>query len=134
MAALTSSISLSSSSCFEGQSIKAVVTVSNPNAYAVNVTEIKPTCIFTGNSASKDGSSFGATNVLLGQGTSPTVPASSSADFMFFLSPYEPSMNFDHTQGTYDISCKISSNNGDYVSPTPATLKVKPVPKEASTP
>lgn len=134
MAVLTASISLSSASCIQGQSIQAVVTVSNSNAYDVNITEIKPTMIFTGNSASKDGSSFSASNILLGQGFNNVVPASSSAKFMFFLSPYEPSVNFNHTPGTYDVSCHITSNNGDFVTPTAATLTVNPVPKEASTP
>lgn len=134
MAALTSTIVLKSGSCFVGQSVQAKVTVTNPNAYPVGILEIKPTLIFTGNSAAKDGSSFSVINMPPIQSAGQSVPGSSSQDFLFYISPNVPSINYDHTPGTYDVSCKISSNNGDNISPTPVTLQVNQVPNEASTP
>lgn len=128
MAALTATVTLGSASCTVGQQVQVKVSVTNPNAYPVNLTEIKPTCVFTGDSIPVDGSSFYAANVVLGGALNQTVPASSSADFFFSLCPYQPSTGESDTgSGTYDVTCHISSNNQDYVTPTAATLTVHPV-------
>lgn len=128
MAAITATIALSSASCTVGQSIMATVAITNPNASAVTITEIKPTCIETGNTEARDGSSFSAANVPLGNGLNATVSANSSANFLFSISPYAPSRKQDDSgTNTYDVSCHISSNLGDYIAPTAATLTVHPV-------
>ena len=86
MAALTAVVTLSSASCSVGQTVEVKVAITNPNAYPVTVTEIKPTCIFTGNPPPVDGSSFGAQTVPLMEGFDPVVPASSSKNFFYSLS------------------------------------------------
>lgn len=126
--ALTATITLSSASCTVGQSVQCKVHVSNSAATPVTVLEIKPTCIFTGDTAARDGSSFTASPVPLSQGFNAVVAASSSADFFFSLSPYSPSVKSDNTgSGTYDVSCLVSDNTGSKISPTAATLTVHPV-------
>jgi hypothetical protein len=128
MAALTAVVTLSSASCTTGQAVQVKVAVTNPNAYPVTVTEIKPTMIFTGDSPAEDGASFSAQNVPLSQGFDPVVPASSSSNFFFSLSPHAPSKHQDDSgSGTYDVSCKISSNLQDQISPTASPLTVHPV-------
>lgn len=128
MAALTATIALSSASCTVGQQVQVKVSVTNPNAYDVNLKEIKPTCIFTGDTAPLDGSSFYAANVVLGGALNQTVPASGSADFFFSLCPYVPSTGPQDTgSGTYDVSCLISTFGNDQTTPTPETLTVHPV-------
>lgn len=128
MPSLSATITLNSSSCTVGQSVQAIVAVSNSATTPVSILEIKPSCIFTGDSAAKDGSSFAASVVPLAQGFPTVVPASGSQNFVFSLTPYAPSHKQDDSgAGTYDVSCLISGNNGDKVSPSAATLTVHPV-------
>lgn len=129
--ALTASISLDKSSATVGQSINAAVVVSNSGPSNVNILEIIPTCIFTGNPIPVDGSSALLGKVPLGSAISPVVPAGGSATFLFSVVVNSPSTGSQDTgTGTYSISCNIipSDSNGNAFSPaSAATVTVHPV-------
>ena len=129
--ALTASISLDRASATVGQSINATVVVSNSGGSNVNILEIDPTCIFTGNSQPRDGSSALLGKVPLGSAVNPVVPAGGSATFKFSVVINSPSTGSqDLGSGTYSVSCNIipSDSNGNSFTPaSAATVTVHPV-------
>lgn len=132
--AITATIALTpSGTVIIEQQVMAVVTVNNSGGSDVNVLEMDPKVKFTGSSSATDGSSVGLGKVAT-SGVSSVVPAGGSAKFQFKLVFHEPSVNYDGTAGTYDVSCNIICSDGSLVNPTAATKRVNQVPKEASTP
>lgn len=133
--AMTATISLNSAGpLIIAQEVMAIVVVSNSGGSNVQVLEIDPVCIFTGNPLPMDGSSYSKGHVPLNGNVPSVVPAGGSVTFQFFTAFHYPSINFDHTAGTYSVSCNIICSDGSLVTPTAATIQVNQVPKEASTP
>lgn len=116
-----------------GQPVNFVVTVNNTGASNFSVTEIQPTVIFNGNTAALDGSSVELGKVFL---NGDVIQPSTSKDFYFSVAFNVPSINFDHTAGSYLVNCKVQNTLGDpnVVGASPVTMIVTQVPKEASTP
>lgn len=132
--AMTATISsLNPGSTVIEQPVRFVVVVTNSGASSFSVTEIQPTCVFTGNSPAKDGSSAALGKVFLSG--APIAPGDSQT-FMFYADFHVPSVNADGTQGSYDVNCKIQNSIGDaaIVAASPVVMSVTQVPKEASTP
>lgn len=128
MPALSSSIAISSSSITVGQVLNATLTVSNSSGTDINIMQILPKVNFTGNPVPMDGSSVAYGNIPLSQGFNNVVPAGGSAKFLFSYSIYAPSLKPDDSgSGTYDVGCLILANDGEQLSPTPATVTVAPV-------
>lgn len=128
MPSLSASITLASASVSTGQVLNAVLTVSNSSGAPVTIIQILPKANFTGNPIPTDGSSVAYGQIPLGQGINNSIPASGSATFPLSYSLYAPSVKEDDSgTGTYDIGCLVVGNNGEQISPTPATVTVHPV-------
>lgn len=133
--ALSATITLSPSTARVDQEVMATVAITNGGASPVQVLQIKPRVYFTGNSIPLDGSSYSAGDVPLNGTIVSLIPAGQTASFNFFIAMHTPSVNYDGTQGSYSVTCEIQGSDVPLVvTPTPVTISVTQVPKEASTP
>ncbi len=125
--AITASIALSAAACKVGQSVTALLTVSNGNAEDVTVVECTPLA-FPSGKLTPAPCELGLPPLAPGQNV--TVPAGSSLILRWGVSPLAPvprAFGADSASQVYDIGAELKTSDG-------STPTVSTTPLTASTP
>lgn len=118
---MSASFGLSSSTCFTGQQVTALLTVSNSGAQAVTVRGINP--IASGSGQTNTTAPLGLGTPNIGPQQDIVVPASGSSTFQWGVNALAPSIGTS-TSMAFDVGCTVNCSDGSTLIPTAATLTV----------
>lgn len=117
--ALSATITLNPSSTISREKpVTALVTISNPDASPVQITEIVPKITIVGDSIYEDNIDAALAPCLLS--TNPYVAAAGSSAYTFTISFHSPSNQF----AAYKVSALIYSADGQVILATSANITV----------
>ncbi len=120
--AITAAIALSAASCKVGQSVTALLTVSNGNAEDVTVVECTPLA-FPSGKLTPSSDLLGLPPIQAGQNVS--VPAGGDLILRWGVSPLSPvarAFGADSASQIYDIGAELKTSDGTVLVVTTTTL------------